>query len=442
MRLTLYRAHRRPLTNPSLLQFLSPSSSFSSPPSSTGPPDDDGGAFSDPQPPPETKPSATSFLRDVRASLKHKEEMWRPQNPAQVRSNSPPSRIPAAGPYLDIRERLRVYRQRSSAPPPNPAQGQQQQPQPPRQQISFLKLYQRNTAAEGDRDGGVQSGFTGANTSLPSFEHIRASLGALPKRAGSNNRRADSTQSWSTGSIFGQRAEREASSTRFGGGTLGGMKLQQRLDRANEIGRMGIAEEYAYTELGEELKKLRPGQKQGQKGWFSLKELSERLSKLRELEKERDDGPMKEVRAGLEVAATMREKENVRSSSNFRSLMGITPDYQSTIPKEHLVEKYFHPDNMSSQEKMKLELAQVREEFKASESDCGSARVQVAQLTTKIKHLSSVLHKKDKHSRKGLQEMVQKRKKLLKYLRRTDWDSYCMVLSKLGLRDNPDYKNL
>ncbi|CAL1398807.1 unnamed protein product [Linum trigynum] len=440
MRLTLYRARRRPLTNPSLLQFLSPSSSFSSPPSSTGPPDDDGGAFSDPQPPPETKPSATSFLRDVRASLKHKEEMWRPQNLAQVRSNSPPSRSPAAGPYLDIRESLREYGQRSSAPPPNPAQGQQQQQ--PRQQISFLKLYQRNTAAEGDRDGGVQSGFTGANTSL-SFEHIRASLGALAKRPGSNNRRADSTQSWSTGSIFGKRAAREASSTRFGGGTLGGMTLQ-RPDRANEIGRMGITEEYAYTELGEELKKLRPGQKQGQKGWFSLKELSERLSKLRELEKKRDVGPMKEMRAGLEAVATMREKENERSSSNFRiaSMIGITPDYQLTIPKEHLVEKYFHPDNMSSQEKMKLELAQVREEFKASESDCGSARVQVAQLTTKIKHLSSVLHKKDKHSRKGLQEMVQKRKKLLKYLRRTDWDSYCMVLSKLGLRDNPDYKNL
>jgi hypothetical protein len=46
----------------------------------------------------------------------------------------------------------------------------------------------------------------------------------------------------------------------------------------------------------------------------------------------------------------------------------------------------------------------------------------------------------DKHSRKGLQEMVQKRKKYMKYLRRTDWDSYCFVLSKLGLRDVPEYK--
>ncbi|KAI3957849.1 hypothetical protein MKW98_008323 [Papaver atlanticum] len=74
-------------------------------------------------------------------------------------------------------------------------------------------------------------------------------------------------------------------------------------------------------------------------------------------------------------------------------------------------------------------------------SDCGSSRVQVAQLTTKIKHLSSVLHKKDKHSRKGLVAMVQRRKKILRYLRRTDWDSYCQVLSQLGMRDNPDYKH-
>ena len=38
--------------------------------------------------------------------------------------------------------------------------------------------------------------------------------------------------------------------------------------------------------------------------------------------------------------------------------------------------QYFHPDNMSSAEKLKVELKKVRDEFKMSESDCGSARVQ------------------------------------------------------------------
>lgn len=47
----------------------------------------------------------------------------------------------------------------------------------------------------------------------------------------------------------------------------------------------------------------------------------------------------------------------------------------------------------------------------------------------------------DKHSRKGLLAMVQRRKRILKYLRRKDWESYCLVLDKLGLRDNPDYKH-
>lgn len=42
--------------------------------------------------------------------------------------------------------------------------------------------------------------------------------------------------------------------------------------------------------------------------------------------------------------------------------------------------QYLHPDNMSSEEKMKLELKRVREEFKMSESDCGSVRVQGKNL--------------------------------------------------------------
>lgn len=44
----------------------------------------------------------------------------------------------------------------------------------------------------------------------------------------------------------------------------------------------------------------------------------------------------------------------------------------------------------------------------------------------------------DKHSRLGLEGMLARRRKLLKYLRRTDWDSYCVVISRLGLRDRVD----
>ncbi|KAM5581619.1 hypothetical protein ABKV19_010724, partial [Rosa sericea] len=46
----------------------------------------------------------------------------------------------------------------------------------------------------------------------------------------------------------------------------------------------------------------------------------------------------------------------------------------------------------------------------------------------------------DKHSLKGFSSNGERRKRLLKYLWRSDWVSYCLVLSKLGLRDTPDYK--
>lgn len=206
-------------------------------------------------------------------------------------------------------------------------------------------------------------------------------------------------------------------------------------------------------DLGEKLRMLRP---EGMRNdWFSVRELSERLRRLRKMEEEEvekqahsntqygfNKAVLDHVRgslAQLDQNQTEAAKKASRQGLSILSHLNGTPTFSLDPPKPHLVEKYFHPDNMSSSEKLKIELAKVRDEFKMSDSDCGSARVQIAQLTTKIKHLSAVLHKKDVHSRKGLLAMVQRRKRLLKYLRRTDWDSYCFVISKLGLRDNPDH---
>ncbi|XP_074286416.1 uncharacterized protein LOC141611716 [Silene latifolia] len=224
----------------------------------------------------------------------------------------------------------------------------------------------------------------------------------------------------------------------------------------NDPARFNLIKVYTHAELGKALKELRPDvstlsknkKKEGEEGLFTLSELQQRLAKLKEIEEEEerkksDKGPggvqMGELRKSL---VTMRlyssdEKKSAQKSDILSpGFMISTPG----VPQEQLIEKYFHPDNMSAAEKLKLELKKVRDEFKMSETDCGSARVQIAQLTTEIHHLSSVLHKKDKHSLRGLHGKVQKRKKLLKYLRRTDWDSYCFVLTKLGLRDNPVYK--
>ena len=70
------------------------------------------------------------------------------------------------------------------------------------------------------------------------------------------------------------------------------------------------------------------------------------------------------------------------------------------------------------------------------DKDTGSSEAQIALLTDKIENLSSHMKKfkKDKHSSVGLLKAVNKRKKLLDYLKRNKMDSYKNVLSKLNLR--------
>lgn len=76
------------------------------------------------------------------------------------------------------------------------------------------------------------------------------------------------------------------------------------------------------------------------------------------------------------------------------------------------------------------------ERFKRSEHDTGSVEVQVALLTERINELTDHLrsHSKDHHSRRGLLMLVGKRRRLLRYLERTDLDRYRQVVADLGLR--------
>jgi small subunit ribosomal protein S15 len=74
--------------------------------------------------------------------------------------------------------------------------------------------------------------------------------------------------------------------------------------------------------------------------------------------------------------------------------------------------------------------------FGREDGDTGSAEVQVALLTERINHLTEHLraHRSDHHSRRGLLMMVGKRRRLLRYLERSDLDRYRAVVSELGLR--------
>ena len=81
---------------------------------------------------------------------------------------------------------------------------------------------------------------------------------------------------------------------------------------------------------------------------------------------------------------------------------------------------------------------EIIKDFATIEGDTGSPEVQVAVLTERIKNLTEHFkdHKKDNHSRRGLVMLVAERRKLLKYLRRTNPDSYVKITQELSIRRN------
>jgi len=81
-------------------------------------------------------------------------------------------------------------------------------------------------------------------------------------------------------------------------------------------------------------------------------------------------------------------------------------------------------------------MKQKTKELAMHEKDTGSSEVQIAQLTDKIENLSNHIKKfkKDKHSSVGLLKAVNRRKKLLSYLKKNKLESYQNILSKLNLR--------
>lgn len=78
----------------------------------------------------------------------------------------------------------------------------------------------------------------------------------------------------------------------------------------------------------------------------------------------------------------------------------------------------------------------VIETNRLHETDTGSPEVQIAILTARINELTEHLkvHKKDKHSQRGMLKMVGQRRQLLNYLQKKDIERYRAIIQKLGLR--------
>jgi small subunit ribosomal protein S15 len=86
----------------------------------------------------------------------------------------------------------------------------------------------------------------------------------------------------------------------------------------------------------------------------------------------------------------------------------------------------------------KQRTAEIIAEFGKDAKDSGSAEVQVALLTQRIRDLTEHLkiHKKDHHTRRGLLMLVGRRRRLLTYIKKRDIAGYRELISKLGIRDN------
>jgi small subunit ribosomal protein S15 len=81
--------------------------------------------------------------------------------------------------------------------------------------------------------------------------------------------------------------------------------------------------------------------------------------------------------------------------------------------------------------------AEIVKQFGRGENDTGSPEVQIALLSNRISYLTEHLktNKKDHSSRLGLLKLVGQRKRLMRYLKKKDYDKYVEVIKALGIRD-------
>ena len=88
---------------------------------------------------------------------------------------------------------------------------------------------------------------------------------------------------------------------------------------------------------------------------------------------------------------------------------------------------------MSINKEKKIELIN---QYSRSGSDTGSPEVQIAILSERISSLTNHFqnHKKDNHSRTGLMRLINQRRSLLAYLKKTNKESYDSLIQKLGIR--------
>ncbi len=118
------------------------------------------------------------------------------------------------------------------------------------------------------------------------------------------------------------------------------------------------------------------------------------------------------------------------------------PFHETTIAANHavrligIVDRRFCGLRVNRDFIMPIDTQKIIQDFQRAPGDTGSPEVQVALLSARISQLTEHFkqHKHDHHSRRGLLMLVNQRRSLLAYLKRTDGERYKTLIERLGLR--------
>ena len=152
------------------------------------------------------------------------------------------------------------------------------------------------------------------------------------------------------------------------------------------------------------------------------------------------DTPVKNAVTSQERSVEIKEHDAkvTVELQNRLQLANQTPllrHHMSGVQMSDRVRKLFDIHNGNQQEVVQAQKQKGMELFQLRPGDTGSSAVQVIALTTRIQQLQTHMatHKKDKHSKKGMDALYIRRRKTLDYMERKDFESYRRVVKTLGL---------
>lgn len=122
-----------------------------------------------------------------------------------------------------------------------------------------------------------------------------------------------------------------------------------------------------------------------------------------------------------------------RKSGKQENTAAVCSKQHTNISHHHHQQQQHNSASFKNKENINLEAVP---KFKTHDADAGSTQVQIARLTARIEQISTHLraNRKDFSSKRGLEQVLSQRKRLLKYLYRTDRASYDRLISELGIR--------